>query len=540
MMNTISKLIKITGSIGLSCVCLTAEAEPKTMTLEEVKAFLKEQKEETAKRFQWLNEEIKEINAIGAGDAMCQKRVNNVSKENKKSGVRSITYNYYGVPCAIETIGQTAGIDLYNAINPTDARYKYMTERVAALSSNLNTISEKLTAEELKKLETPEKDRLLDGFVIRRITFDTILLSGFFDESSCTKGKEWCSDRKKLEEAIDAYVENVIILKYLPIRHISYNEPDLTFAYDRMSEKMTVRPTFGKSTWGTPDHFIYKLSGDPLGQKRELLKKTLKGMLKYKNGKEKVILLLLLDKMTPSEYRFEWVDGRWAEYLHNVNRIEFNFSDKRVHKFLSHEIGHYLQFHLRLHQTFRDYQNAFAKKLLLLEAPFEDDDKVCSIPEVLRGLFKKFEKSGGDAPETLTKNNLFMYWQLASRWNDPAEISNILGVYFDQDTIYVCTLSDICEQKYVRYGHAYCGGVCSEYKEKQKEGCGFSNRNDRDYFEKIIQKAAEAKPDAEVLKLLCKLHGASFNGIVNLFDAKNEEEANKLEVRYNDFRPSEE
>ena len=130
-----------------------------------------------------------------------------------------------------------------------------------------------------------------------------------------------------------------------------------------------------------------------------------------------------------------------------------------------------------------------------------------------------------------------MYWQLASRWNDPAEISNILGVYFDQDTIYVCTLSDICEQKYVRYGHAYCGGVYSEYKEKQKERYGFSDRND---FEKIIQKAAEAKPDAEVLKLLCKLHGASFNGIINLFDAKTEEEAGKLEVRYNDFRPLEE
>ena len=36
-MNTINKLLKITGVIGLSCVCLTVEADPKAMTLEEIK-----------------------------------------------------------------------------------------------------------------------------------------------------------------------------------------------------------------------------------------------------------------------------------------------------------------------------------------------------------------------------------------------------------------------------------------------------------------------------------------------------------------------
>ena len=289
---------------------------------------------------------------------------------------------------------------------------------------------------------------------------------------------------------------------------------------------------------GSVSYFICRIAeSEALEEKRNRLKKALKSMLKIRNGKEKVILLLLLDEMKPSEYRLEWVDGRWAQYLYNVNRMELNFSDERDRRFLSHEIGHYLQFHLGLRQTFKDYGSAFAKRLLLLESPFKDDDNVFHVPEALRSLFAKFEKQIGDVPETLTRNDLFMRWQLASRWNESAEISNILGVYFNQNTIYVCALSDICEQKYVRYGHAYCGGVYSEYKEKQKEGYGSSDRND---FEKIIQKAAKSKPDAEVLKFLCKLHGVSFNGIVNLFDAKNEKEANNLGASYNNFRPSEE
>ena len=537
-MNTIHKLLKITGSIGLSCVCLTAEADPKTMTLEEIKAFLREQKEETSKRFQWIDREIKEINAVGASDGKCMWRVEEVSKEIKKDGILNLTCDYFGALDSIETIGQTAGLDLYNVIDPTEARLEYMKDHFFDLSTDLDKVSKELTAEELKKRNVTGTETELQGVAsIREITFNSILLGAFSDKELREKGNGLLSDPKALEEEIDAYAENVTILKYLPVRHLSYAKPDFEYGYDERAKKMTMKVKLGRSIFGTPDHFVYKLSGEPLKQKRNLLKETLKSMLEYKNGKEKVILLLLLDEMKPSEYRLEWVDGRWAQYLHNVNRIELNFSDERDRRFLSHEIGHYLQFHLGLRQIFKDYQNIFAKKMLLFEAPFENDDKAFSVSETLRNLFKKFEKSDGDVPTTLTKNDLFMYWQLASRWNDPAEISNILGVYFNQNTIYVCALSDICEQKYVRYGHAYRGGVYSEYKEKQKEGYGSSDRND---FEKIIQKAAESKPDAEVLKFLCKLHGVSFNGIVNLFDAKDEGEANDFEDLYNNFRPSEE
>ena len=537
-MNTIHKLLKITGSIGLSCVCLTAEAEPKTMTLEEVKTFLKKQKEETSERFQWIEREIKEINAIGASEGRCIRRVDKVFEENKKDGILNLTCDYFGALDSIETIGQTAGLDLYNVIDPTEARLEYMKDHFFDLSTDLDKVSKELTAEELKKRNVTGTETELQGVAsIREITFNSILLGAFSDKELREKGNGLLSDPKALEEEIDAYAENVTILKYLPVRHLSYAKSDFEYGYDERAKKMTMKVKLGKSTWGTPNHFIYKLSDEPLKQKRKLLKKTLKGMLEYKNGREKVILLLLLDKKTPLEYRLEWIDGRWAEYLYNVNRITLKFDDENDRKFLSHEIGHYLQFHLGLRQTFKDYGSAFAKRLLLLESPFKDDDNVFHVPEALRSLFAKFEKQIGDVPETLTRNDLFMRWQLASRWNESAEISNILGVYFNQNTIYVCALSDICEQKCVRYGHAYCGGVYSEYKEKQKEGYGSSDRND---FEKIIQKAAKSKPDAEVLKFLCKLHGVSFNGIVNLFDAKNEEEANNLGASYNNFRPSEE
>ena len=537
-MNTIHKLLKITGSIGLSCVCLTAEAEPKTMTLEEVKTFLKKQKEETSERFQWIEREIKEINAIGASEGRCIRRVDKVFEENKKDGILNLTCDYFGALDSIETIGQTAGLDLYNVIDPTEARLEYMKDHFFDLSTDLDKVSKELTAEELKKRNVTGTETELQGVAsIREITFNSILLGAFSDKELREKGNGLLSDPKALEEEIDAYAENVTILKYLPVRHLSYAKSDFEYGYDERAKKMTMKVKLGKSTWGTPNHFIYKLSDEPLKQKRKLLKKTLKGMLEYKNGREKVILLLLLDKKTPLEYRLEWIDGRWAEYLYNVNRITLKFDDENDRKFLSHEIGHYLQFHLGLRQTFKDYGSAFAKRLLLLESPFKDDDNVFHVPEALRSLFAKFEKQIGDVPETLTRNDLFMRWQLASRWNHPEEISNILGVYFEKDVIYMCALSDICEQKCVRYGHAYCGGVYSEYKEKQKEGYGSSDRND---FEKIIQKAAKSKPDAEVLKFLCKLHGVSFNGIVNLFDAKNEEEANNLGASYNNFRPSEE
>ena len=289
------------------------------MTLEEVKAFL-EQKEETSKRFQWIDREIKEINAVGASDGKCMRRVEEVSKEIKKDGILNLTCDYFGALDSIETIGQTAGLDLYNVIDPTEARLEYMKDHFFDLSTDLDKVSKELTAEELKKRNVTGTETELQGVAsIREITFNSILLGAFSDKELREKGNGLLSDPKALEEEIDAYAENVTILKYLPVRHLSYTKPDFEYGYDERAKKMTMKVKLGRSIFGTPDHFVYKLSGEPLKQKRNLLKETLKGMLKFKNGKEKVILLLLLEEMTPSEYRLEWVDGRWAQYLHNIN-----------------------------------------------------------------------------------------------------------------------------------------------------------------------------------------------------------------------------
>ena len=325
-MNTIHKLLKITGSIGLSCVCLTAEAELEVMTLEEVKEFLKKQKEETSERFQWIEREIKEINAIGASEGRCIRRVDKVFEENKKGGVLSITYNCDGTPCEIVTLGDI-GETLFRQFDPMAfVRFDYMKEHFFAFSSDQDGFSKELTIETLKERGLTETEfGLLGTASVREVTFDSILSSDLFDETLREKGRQWRSDKEKLEEAIDAYVKEVVILEYHSVRHVYHPEHGFVWHYDKKTQKnnMKLQKSSALKT-GSLDHFICKMQASKaLEEKRNRLQSALKSMLEIRNGKEKVILLLLLDEMKPSEYRLEWVDGRRAQYLHNVNRIEF-------------------------------------------------------------------------------------------------------------------------------------------------------------------------------------------------------------------------
>ncbi len=535
-MNTIHKLLKITGSIGLSCVCLTAEAEPKTMTLEEIKAFLKAQKEETSKRFQWLNKEIKEINAIGASEGRCIRRVDKVYEENKKGGVLNVTYNYDGTPSQIVTLGDI-GETLFRQFDPMAfVRFDYMKKHFFAFSSDQDCFSKELTIETLKERGLTETEfGLLGSASVREVTFDSILSSGLFDETLREKGRQWRSDKEKLEEAIDAYVKEVVILEYHSVRHVYHPEHGFEWHYDEKTQKNTMK--LQKSSVlkaGSVSYFICRIAeSEALKEKRNRLKKTLKNVLEYKNGKEKVILLLLLDEMKPSEYRLEWVDRSYtntAMYQHIVNRITLDFKSDKSFECLSHEIGHCLQFHLGVYPTFGDYRDDFAKKLLLLRCECEENnDRTFSLPQPLRNLFKKFHLNESvNVPEVLMKKDLFAYWQLTSRWSSSAEISNILGICFNPDrkTIYVHALSDIREQYPIRYGHASFGCAYDNYVQK---GHGFEKTDDWNAFKKIVSKAAEKKPDIDVLKLLCKMHNVSFYEVINMFDAKTDEEMVKME-----------
>ena len=118
---------------------------------------------------------------------------------------------------------------------------------------------------------------------------------------------------------------------------------------------------------------------------------------------------------------------------------------------------------------------------------------------------------GGDVSKNLNWNALFMYWQLTSRWQRGHEIANILGVYFDQNRIYLDALSDIRAQKRIRYGHNL--GPYDVEKKAQ-----FEDPEGQKMFESIVKKAAERQPDNAVLKLLCKLHEVPLSEVVNFYD----------------------
>ncbi len=333
-MNTIHKLLRITGSIGLWCVCLTAEAEPKTMTLEEVKAFLKKQKEETSERFQRIEREIKEINAIGASEGKCIRRVDNVYEENKKGGVLKVTYNYDGTPCEIVTLGDI-GETLFRKFDPMAVvRFDYMKERFFAFSADQDGFSKELTIETLKERGLTETEfGLLGSASVREVTFDSILSSGLFDETLREKGRQWRSDKEKLEEAIDAYIKEIVVLEYHPVRHVYHPEHGFAWYYDEKTQKNTMKLQKSSAVKaGSVSYFICGTSeSEALKEKRNRLKKALKSMLEYKNGKEKIILLLLLDEMKPSEYRLEWVDRGGLESGH--------VSTYRKQNYVGFEIG---------------------------------------------------------------------------------------------------------------------------------------------------------------------------------------------------------
>ena len=543
-MNTIHKLLKITGTISLSCVCLTAEAEPEAMTLEEVKEFLKKQKEETSERFQWIEREIKEINEIGASEGKCVPRVNKVCEENKKGGVLKVTYNYDGTPSQIVTLGDI-GETLFRQFDPMAfVRFDYMKEHFFAFSSDQDGFSKELTIETLKERGLTETEfGLLGSASVREVTFDSILSSDLFDETLREKGRQWRSDKEKLEEAIDAYVKEVVILEYHSVRHVYHPEHGFAWHYDEKTQKNTMKLQKSSALkMGSFDHFICKMQASKaLEEKRNRLQRALKSMLEIRNGKEKVILLLLLDEKKPFKYRLEWIDRSYtntAMYQHTVNRITLDFKSDKSFEYLSHEIGHCLQFHLGVYPTFGDYRDDFAKKLLLLKYECEENNsRTFPLPQPLRNLFKKFHLDAMDkVPEVLTERDCFAYWQLTSRWSSSAEISNILGICFnpEQKTIYVHALSDIREQYPVRYGHVSCGCAYDNYVQK---GHGFEKTDDWNAFKKIVSEAAEDKPNVGVLKLLCKLHNVSFYEVINMFDAKTDEEMVKMES-YCKFLPA--
>ena len=515
-MKTITKLLKITGTLCLSCVCLTSKAKPKILTLEELRTFLDKKYQEAGGKFAEIKKKIDEIaENRKPGDTAFEKKEEDLFSELCKvvSGeIAAVEYDNEGKPTLIEIFNGNAS-PIGDLFTSQSLRREY-TQNYKNGFVGLDKISKEITPKQ--RGITDEELKLLGKTSVREITFDSILSSDFFDEEHRKRGMELLDSFSKLEEAIDEYVEKIDIVESVCF---SFRTNDLyqEVKVDEKTSKVTVdmyRTVSGKAD----PALICKISGERLKKLKEKLKERLRTCILYKTGSEKIILMMLLDEIAPPEYRLQWLQTAEvmdACYQFAENRIEANLDSIWSSAVILHEIGHYLQWRLRLPQNFESYRNSFARKLLLLEHEGEKSDK--TFPEWLLHLFKGFNLGNGDVSKNLNGNDLFMYWQLTSRWESGHEIANILGVYFDQNRIYLDALSDIRAQKCIRYGH-------NRGRYNVEEKAQFEDPEGQKMFESIVKKAAERQPDSAVLKLLCKLHKVTLSEVLNWYDPDLDDE----------------
>ena len=566
-MNTLHKLLKITGAICLSCICLTSKADPKLMTLKELQTFLNEQCKEGCKNLKDIRERIKAGNSKGFAPTYNEEKnfysygVPKEFSENFK-GITRVEYNADGEPTVIETVNglESEVSDALQFIPCENTPFRqYIGERFSGRTSAecLNKISKEFTAEELKTRGVTDADTKKYGIAsVREITFDSIL-SGFFNKEEASRARAWFSHSEELDKAIDAYVNKAMFLKSVTYRRkdtcidlITESSPsDLTF---KIGEKAQQPNEYEVD-------FVYKVSGEQCKVMQEILANSLKNLLRYKNGKEKVILLLLLDEKTQSEFQLKWVheDRNHGEYYGYKNWILLNFETSGFAA-LSHEIGHYLQTHLGLdedlktysefQQYLKGYQTVFAKELLLLKPGNTETNEKIHIPSGVQCAISSFyDNPHLFDPEIcfneFSRKDLFFHWQLASRWSNRHEVSNILGIYFSAKTIYVCALSDIRELKSIRYGHElrdthyrHLKDLNGEYWQK------FETSEAQTVFENIVAEAAEQKPSVDVLKLLCQLHKrpGDENKVKDLFDYDEKSSLAQCLSHFKDFRTADE
>ena len=359
----------------------------------------------------------------------------------------------------------------------------------------LRKLSREVTTEELKECEiTDEELKLLGGQkFIRKITFESIFESNLFNEEQ--KERVSCI-YPNLSDEVNVYISKAVFVNSIPVtlRNITDN-----------TEKTI--------------SFTYKVSGKALEETRKYLRKAFMVMVRdvCSSERAKLTFLLLLDEITPPEYRVLWrfTDTKGSCYRTYYNMICVN---KNNLEDISHEIGHHLQKHLNLPREFEGFENTFAKKLLLLESEWEESNKTVSLPKPLSDIF---EDNHWGVPNVFTENDLFMRWQLFSRWERPNELSNILGLYFDRDgkTVYVNMLSD-ADTVTFEYGHTSKDVEYNCYKEKDENK--FKNPEEQSVFERIVEKAAGLKPDLKFWNIVIKLHEHPWTDdtIRNVFDEK--------------------
>ncbi len=445
------------------------------------------------------------------------------------STVTKIEYNTDGEPISIEAINgfpyliDTRLGELSSPFHP----YIIKQRDPKATDERLEAFSQVLTSDDLKQRNIDvETLKTLGIKTVREITFDSILKSKIFTDEQKTKADEWLKDLDKLKKAIEDYAEAYPWVQ----KNISCTFKSRSIAAEKVLdwEKKTIRFKDKITEFPLTLSYLTSKLPDETSEVQKQIETFLKNLLPYKNGKEKVILLLLLDEMTPSEYRLKWMhdDGEHANGAYDLRGNAFYFSFEGKMKFLSHEIGHYLQVHLGLYQTFEDYQKPFAKKLLQLEN--NQTEAPIAVPQAIRddiefgseSAFWGLKNFCFKCPVQLTAKKFFEYLQLVTRWHSTMEISNILGIYFKNNTLYLNALSDIRELKRIRYTHGYRPG--KEYMECNKDD--FKEESDKALFEKITEEAFGKPVPTETLGLLCLLHRRPFEDAQNAvcdFDLSN-------------------
>ena len=545
-MNTLHKLLNITGAICLSCICSTSKAEPKILTLEKLRTLLEQQCQEGTQNIVTVRKAIAEGNKDGFEPL--KHGENNFSycvpKKffEKFKCVKHVEYNAKNEPAFLELING-GSLKIRDVLNPMSSRFgsyirqKFSKETPAA---RLKRISKELATEELKKRGvTDAEGKLLGDALIREITFDSILGSDFFDNTHREKGELWFKNREELEKAIDIYAGKASLLQPVTCC-VSDTFINLTTEISgnrfRIHEQEREPRKFNC-------FFAYKISGERAVEMKKILACNLKNLLRYKNGKEKVILLLLLEEMAPLEYCLKWMnENEPAKYDSEKNLVILDFKD-HTYGDLSHEIGHYLQMQFGLRQTFGDYCMKFAENLLLLKPEKSVTCEKIHIPTPLLRFLKDFDDVGINSDE-LSEKDLFIHWQLISRWCCNDEISNMLGIYFNraENMIFLHALSDIRERTHLIYGHDIRNNAYEYLMETDREKREFKTSAEQEKFKNIVEEAASKEFPMDAIALLCKLQGRTFdkNEILNSFDYDSVEQISPLRSNCGDLKTADE
>ena len=516
-MKTITKIV---GCIGLS-VALWRTPHGQAVTLKQINAALNACRKESIQNLDRLLKEAGSSDKASENTETIQKLLEDYP--NKKDVYYDGTGDF-----VLKTVNGSNGLFLSKIPSRSSDKDQEGNHEHQKINP-LDAISEELSADALKQRGVDVNELKGKGInKVWEITFNSILESPFFTKEQRKKAKEWFHDLNALEAAVEDYAKGCVPLY----------KKDGKF---KISQRNTRIYTNNKGCiQSTKEQNLDRFVGDVLwlpapANKAVMLKQKtqfcLERMLNFKNGKEKVILFLLLDEKTTPKVSWVWDDRKGKSSAFDGTNNVFLCNPDDVEWSLSHEIGHYLQTHLGLKQTYNDYQNSFAQELLLLGNNLPNN-VMFTIPTPIQEKVSQFD--GASYPQMLSAKACFEYCQLIARWDHPDEISNILGVYFKSDMLYVHALSDIRELKRIRYGHN-----AKIRTEAIAKSCTLlKDENTKQAFTSICNEAFGKSATTEALGLLCRLHGRASEDAKNVvcdFDYDEQECAEKVEPAFMDF-----